>query len=109
MGGNKLQAKVEGSSANGNIPSEKDAPLAVHVTKTRKLGWKTFLWDSLDKSPEEKKFLGKLDACLMTYAALSYFSKYLSQQNYTNAYVSGMKVSALPRCLLILARKSLVL
>lgn len=78
---------------DGASPGEKDVPAEITVTRTRKLGWKTFLWDSLDKTPEEKKFLGKLDACLMTYAALSYFSKYLSQQNYTNAYVSGMKVS----------------
>lgn len=39
--------------------------------------------DTWDKSPEERKFLGKLDACLLTYAALSYFSKYLDQQNVT--------------------------
>jgi len=47
--------------------------------------------DTWDKSPEERKFLGRLDACLLTYAALSYFSKYLDQQNVTNAYVSGMQ------------------
>lgn len=65
--------------------------------------------DTWDKSPEERRFLAKLDACLLTYAALSYFSKYLDQQNVTvrfaftdcvvadpsgllqNAYVSGMK------------------
>ena len=67
--------------------------------------------DTWDKPPEERRFLAKLDACLLTYAALSYFSKYLDQQNVTvrvffrrrnvslidsllhlqNAYVSGMK------------------
>ncbi|KIY62657.1 MFS general substrate transporter [Cylindrobasidium torrendii FP15055 ss-10] len=52
---------------------------------------RSYFWDTWDKSPEERKFLGKLDACLLTYAALSYFSKYLDQQNVTNAYVSGMK------------------
>lgn len=52
---------------------------------------RSYIWDTWDKSPEERKFLGKLDACLLTYAALSYFSKYLDQQNVTNAYVSGMK------------------
>lgn len=31
--------------------------------------------DTWDKPPEERKFLAKLDACLLTYAALSYFSK----------------------------------
>jgi MFS transporter, ACS family, pantothenate transporter len=42
--------------------------------------------DTWDKSPEERRFLGKLDACLLTYAALSYFSKYLDQQNVTVSY-----------------------
>lgn len=37
--------------------------------------------DSWNKSPEERKFLRRLDACLITYASLSYFSKYLNQQN----------------------------
>ncbi|KAI0309610.1 MFS general substrate transporter [Amylostereum chailletii] len=53
--------------------------------------WRSYVWDTWDKSPEERKFLRRLDACLITYAALSYFSKYLDQQNITNAYVSGMK------------------
>ncbi|KAI0080980.1 MFS general substrate transporter [Panus rudis PR-1116 ss-1] len=53
--------------------------------------WRSYIWDTWDKPPEERKFLAKLDACLLTYAALSYFSKYLDQQNVTNAYVSGMK------------------
>ena len=66
--------------------------------------------DSWNKSPKERQFLHRLDACLLTYAALSYFSKYLDQQNVIvsvratrgrlsafnqcvnqNAYVSGMK------------------
>lgn len=85
------QDHIPATVADGRASKEELQP-EIKVTKPTKLGWKTFLWDSLDKSPEEKKFIGKLDACLMTYAALSYFSKYLSQQNYTNAYVSGMKV-----------------
>ncbi|KAI0032098.1 MFS general substrate transporter [Vararia minispora EC-137] len=53
--------------------------------------WKSYIWDTWDKSPEERRFLARLDMCLITYAALSYFSKYLDQQNVTNAYVSGMQ------------------
>ncbi|KAI0715821.1 MFS general substrate transporter [Cerioporus squamosus] len=53
--------------------------------------WSSYLWDTWDKPEEERRFLFKLDACLLTYAALSYFSKYLDQQNITNAYVSGMQ------------------
>ncbi|EEB94668.1 hypothetical protein MPER_06482 [Moniliophthora perniciosa FA553] len=52
---------------------------------------RSYIWDTWDKPPEERKFLHRLDSLLLTYAALSYFSKYLDQQNITNAYVSGMK------------------
>ena len=31
--------------------------------------------DTWDKSPEERKFLNRLDACLLPYAFLSYLSK----------------------------------
>ncbi|KAF8903224.1 MFS general substrate transporter [Mucidula mucida] len=61
------------------------------IVAVKKRPWRSYVWDTWDKSPEERRFLGKLDACLLTYAALSYFSKYLDQQNITNAYVSGMK------------------
>ncbi|KAJ3776044.1 MFS general substrate transporter, partial [Lentinula raphanica] len=58
--------------------------------------------DTWDKSPEERRFLTKLDSCLLTYAMLnshlssssvffSDISTYLDQQNVTNAYVSGMQ------------------
>ncbi|KZV73276.1 MFS general substrate transporter [Peniophora sp. CONT] len=53
--------------------------------------WKNYVWDTWNKPAEERRFLTRLDACLITYAALSYFSKYLDQQNVTNAYVSGMQ------------------
>ncbi|KZT51517.1 hypothetical protein CALCODRAFT_503439 [Calocera cornea HHB12733] len=60
-------------------PSEVD----VVEEKHPKRSLKSYIWDTWDKSPEERKFLGRLDACLLTYAALSYFSKYLDQQNVT--------------------------
>ncbi|KAH9913575.1 major facilitator superfamily domain-containing protein [Epithele typhae] len=62
---------------------------AIVAPKSR--SWKSLVWDTWDKPEEERRFLSRLDACLLTYAALSYFSKYLDQQNITNAYVSGMK------------------
>ena len=37
--------------------------------------------DTWNKSPEERQFLQRLDTCLITYATLSYFSKYLDQHN----------------------------
>lgn len=56
-----------------------------------KATWKSYLWDTLDKSPEERHFLLKLDIVLMTFASLGYFIKYLDQININNAFVSGMK------------------
>jgi MFS transporter, ACS family, pantothenate transporter len=32
--------------------------------------WQSYIWDTLDKSPEERKFLFKLDAALLTFASL---------------------------------------
>lgn len=44
-----------------------------------KLTWKSYIWDTFDKSPEERRFLFKLDAVLLTFASLGYFIKYLDQ------------------------------
>jgi len=53
--------------------------------------WQSYIWDTLDKSPEERKFLFKLDSAVITFACLGYFIKYLDQANINNAFVSGMK------------------
>ena len=39
------------------------------------------VWDSLDKSPEERRFVNKADWWIMTYVCLAYFVKYLDQTN----------------------------
>lgn len=52
--------------------------------------WQSYIWDSLDKSPEERRFLFKLDSALLTFASLGYLIKYLDQANINNAFVSGM-------------------
>jgi ACS family pantothenate transporter-like MFS transporter len=80
--------------------------------KPRKRGF-NLLWDTLDKSPEERKFLFKLDTGFLTIACLGtlrffglwrtarwvnitdcvqtgYFIKYLDQSNLFNAFVSGL-------------------
>ncbi|KAK2026319.1 major facilitator superfamily transporter [Colletotrichum zoysiae] len=61
------------------------------LQETPKATWKSYIWDTFDKSPEERRFLFKLDAVLMTLASLGYFIKYLDQVNINNAFVSGMK------------------
>lgn len=71
--------------------SESDASSAITVQSTPKRTWRSYLWDTFDKSPEERRFLFKLDAVILTFASLGYFIKYLDQVNINNAYVSGMK------------------
>jgi ACS family pantothenate transporter-like MFS transporter len=61
------------------------------VKEQPKANWKSYLWDTFNKSPEERRFLFKLDAVLLTFASLGYFIKYLDQININNAFVSGMK------------------
>lgn len=57
-----------------------DSPSVTEVLEERpKTTWKSYLWDTFDKSPEERRFLFKLDAVLMTLASLGYFIKYLDQ------------------------------
>lgn len=51
------------------------------VVDTPQRKWQSYIWDSLDKSPEERKFLFKLDTALLTFASLGYFIKYLDQSN----------------------------
>lgn len=53
--------------------------------------WYYYLWDTLDKPAEERWFMFKLDAALLTFASLGYFIKFLDQSNINNAFVSGMK------------------
>lgn len=43
-----------------------DSIIKAKVTKK----WQSYIWDTLDKSPEERKFLFKLDAALLTFASL---------------------------------------
>lgn len=62
------------------------------IKELPKKTWKSVIWDSLDKSPEERKFLFKLDTWVLTFASLGYLIKNLDQQNINNAFVSGMQV-----------------
>lgn len=61
------------------------------IKATPEHNWRSYIWDSLDKSLEERKFLFKLDAAVLTFASLGYFIKNLDQININNAFVSGMK------------------
>lgn len=69
--------------------AQSSASIAVQATPQRT--WRSYFWDTFDKSPEERRFLFKLDAVILTFASLGYFIKYLDQVNISNAYVSGMR------------------
>ncbi|KAI0896101.1 MFS general substrate transporter [Annulohypoxylon nitens] len=68
-----------------------DAESSSHVVVKPKQTWRSYFWDTFDKSPEERRFLFKLDAVILTFASLGYFIKNLDQINVNSAFVSGMK------------------
>ncbi len=78
------------SSISGHDAAVVPAPPELVESKPRTT-WKSYLWDTLDKSPEERRLLVKLDTVPLTFASLGYFIKYLDQVNVNNAFVSGMK------------------
>lgn len=50
-------------SKNGHL----DVP---EVVEQPKRGWRSYIWDSFDKSPEERKLLFKIDCALLTIGCL---------------------------------------
>lgn len=40
------------------------------VRKSPKRKWVSYIWDTFDKSPEERKLLFKLDTAILTFASL---------------------------------------
>lgn len=77
------------SHDQGEDRQSPEGPDVVQANVKRR--WVSYIWDTFDKSPEERRFLFKLDAALLTFASLGYFIKYLDQINVNNAFVSGMK------------------
>lgn len=83
--------KVAIGSADSTRGSDTNSDSVPVVSKQVKKTWRSYLWDTFDKSPEERRFLNKLDAVILTLASLGYFIKYLDQVNISSAFVSGMK------------------
>ncbi|KAM7197904.1 Major facilitator superfamily domain containing protein [Rhypophila sp. PSN 637] len=82
---------LENTGDYGSIQSKSGSPVTELVKAQPSTTWRSYIWDTLDKSPEERRFLLKLDGVLLTFASLGYFIKYLDQVNINNAFVSGMK------------------
>lgn len=66
------QVPISTSSANERAPAE---------TKTLWQRFKGVVWDTLDRSPEERRLLAKVDFFILTWAGLTYFSKNLNTNN----------------------------
>lgn len=93
---------VEAAESSPSHTLENKSLRSVNIGRTESLSseiiqpevnktWVSYIWDTLDKSPAERRFLFKLDAALLSFASLGYFIKYLDQVNINNAFVSGMK------------------
>ncbi|KAF4306983.1 major facilitator superfamily transporter [Botryosphaeria dothidea] len=77
------------ASAVASVPP---SPIGdVQEKKPLKKRIRELVWDSFDRSPQERHFIAKIDFFILTWAGLSYFSKNLNSNNLSNAYVSGMK------------------
>lgn len=51
------------------------------VQRSRKQRFVNKIWDSLDKSPEDRKLIAKIDWFILSYVCVAYFVKYLDQTN----------------------------
>jgi hypothetical protein len=52
------------------------------LQETPKKRWVSYIWDTFDKSPEERRLLTKLDAAILSFASLGEFIKTFSTRTY---------------------------
>ncbi|CAK7240907.1 MAG: hypothetical protein STHCBS139747_002362 [Sporothrix thermara] len=79
---------VHGGSPDAESGTVSPTPTPHRRRRRRLVG---IIWDSLDKSPEDRRLIAKIDWFILSYVCIAYFVKYLDQTNVSNAYVSGMK------------------
>lgn len=88
-------AGIEGGASSSKQDAQVTSASIDENSTTGKRTWRqkaaAVLWDSLDKTPEERKFIAKVDLWILSYSCIAYFVKYLDQTNISNAYVSGME------------------
>jgi len=46
--------------------------------------WQSYIWDTFDKSPEERKFLFKIDTALLTLASFGMWNSFAIDENTTD-------------------------
>jgi hypothetical protein len=75
------------SSTDDDLGTPRQLPLSKRI-----LG---VIWDSLDKSPEERAFIAKADWWILSYCCIAYFVKYLDQTNVSlsRRQLPGVKLS----------------
>lgn len=73
----KPTTDIVGSASNDDT-SDSSIQGPIPVAESPKKTWRSYVWDTFDKSPEERRFLFKLDAVVLTFASLGYFIKVIS-------------------------------
>jgi len=58
---------------------------------TKNRTWRSYLWDTWDKSPEERRLVRKIDLTLVVFGFLGTFTKFIDKVNLQTAFVSGMR------------------
>jgi hypothetical protein len=53
-----------------NVAVNEEAVITTVIQLNPKKTWTGYLWDTFDKSPQERRFLFKLDAAILTFASL---------------------------------------
>jgi hypothetical protein len=53
-----------------NVAVNEEAVITTVIQVKPKKTWTGYLWDTFDKSPQERRFLFKLDAAILTFASL---------------------------------------
>lgn len=57
-------------------PAEADVDSATQIVqKQPKRKWVSYIWDTFDKSPEERRLLFKLDSAILTFVSLGKFNQ----------------------------------
>ena len=71
-------ASTSESPAATSSLSDEESPVEKKSLR-RKI--RAVVWDTFERSPEERRFIAKIDFFILTWAGLSYFSKNLNQNN----------------------------
>ncbi|KAL3428312.1 major facilitator superfamily transporter [Phlyctema vagabunda] len=88
---NLVQSPKVGAVSGSDSSDGNSVVLSTGVAP-EKAPWWSYIWDyEPTRTPQERKFIQKLDFYLLTILSLGYFIKNLDQTNIANAYVSGMK------------------